>query len=99
MTQPRALLVAVLLTVSAAAAQPDAGEDRFERVVLAAQEAARQYRVPGAAVGVLFEGRSYTRGFGVTNVDHPLTVTDETLFQVGSISKTFTYSIPSSKVK
>ena len=31
-----------------------------------------------------------TAGFGVTNVDSPLDVTDETLFQIGSITKTFT---------
>jgi CubicO group peptidase (beta-lactamase class C family) len=40
-------------------------------------------------VGVLDHGQNYTAGFGVTNVDHPLLVTDETLFQIGSITKTF----------
>ncbi|MBN1402713.1 MAG: beta-lactamase family protein, partial [Anaerolineae bacterium] len=29
-------------------------------------------------------------GLGVTHVDHPLEVTDDTIFQIGSISKTFT---------
>jgi len=47
-------------------------------------------KVPGVAVGVLHEGEIHTAGFGVTNVDHPLSVTDETLFQIGSITKTFT---------
>ena len=47
-------------------------------------------KIPGVAVGVLYEGETYTAGFGVTNVDHPLSVTDETLFQIGSITKTFT---------
>ncbi len=46
--------------------------------------------VPGIAVGILHEGETHTAGFGVTNVDHPLPVTDETLFQIGSITKTFT---------
>ena len=46
--------------------------------------------VPGAAIGVLYGDETYTAGFGVTNVDHPLPVTDETLFQIGSITKTFT---------
>ncbi len=47
-------------------------------------------RVPGVAVGILHEGETYSAGFGVTNADHPLPVTGETLFQIGSITKTFT---------
>ncbi|MHC5079208.1 MAG: serine hydrolase domain-containing protein [Planctomycetota bacterium] len=47
-------------------------------------------RVPGAALGVVNGAETFTTGFGVTNVDHPIDVTDETFFQVGSISKTFT---------
>jgi CubicO group peptidase (beta-lactamase class C family) len=49
-----------------------------------------QKEVPGVAVGMLHQGETFTAGFGVTNVDHPLPVTDETLFQIGSITKTFT---------
>lgn len=47
-------------------------------------------RVPGIAVGISHKGDEATAGFGVTNIDHPLPVTDETLFQIGSITKTFT---------
>jgi CubicO group peptidase (beta-lactamase class C family) len=46
--------------------------------------------VPGLAMGVLHDGVMYTGGFGVTNVTHPLPVDADTLFQVGSTSKTFT---------
>lgn len=46
--------------------------------------------VPGVAAGILHEGETRSAGFGVTNVEHPLDVTDETLFQIGSITKTFT---------
>jgi len=46
--------------------------------------------VPGVVVGILHEGEARTAGFGVTHNDHPLEVTDETLFQIGSITKTFT---------
>ena len=45
--------------------------------------------VPGAAAGVLVGGEAATASVGVTNVEHPLPVTDTTLFQVGSITKTF----------
>ena len=46
--------------------------------------------IPGVAVGILHKGETVTAGFGVTNVNHPLPVTDDTLFQIGSITKTFT---------
>ena len=46
--------------------------------------------VPGMSIGVLYNGEMHTAGFGITNVKHPLEVTDETLFQIGSISKTYT---------
>jgi CubicO group peptidase (beta-lactamase class C family) len=48
-----------------------------------------QKKVPGVAAGILYQGETYAGGWGVTNVDHPLPVTDETLFQIGSITKTF----------
>jgi CubicO group peptidase (beta-lactamase class C family) len=47
-------------------------------------------KVPGAVVGVLHRGEVRSAGFGITNIDHPLPVTDDTLFQIGSITKTFT---------
>jgi CubicO group peptidase (beta-lactamase class C family) len=46
--------------------------------------------IPGLAVGVWHAGIEQVAGFGVTSVEHPLPVTPGTLFQVGSISKTFT---------
>jgi len=46
--------------------------------------------IPGLSVGVWHNGIEQAAGFGVTSVEHPLPVTPDTLFQVGSISKTFT---------
>ncbi len=46
--------------------------------------------IPGLAVGLWHAGHEQTAGFGVTSVENPLPVTPDTLFQVGSISKTFT---------
>jgi CubicO group peptidase (beta-lactamase class C family) len=48
--------------------------------------------VPGLAVGVIAEARWYAGGSGVTHLEHPLQVTPDTLFQVGSTSKTFAAS-------
>src|SRR5689334_4476846 len=49
-----------------------------------------RYRIPGVAVGMCWRGRSYLRGFGVTDVDHPTPVTADTVFRVASTTKTFT---------
>jgi CubicO group peptidase (beta-lactamase class C family) len=47
-------------------------------------------RVPGVAIGLLHDQEVYCAGFGVTSLDNPLPVTPDTLFQIGSITKTFT---------
>jgi CubicO group peptidase (beta-lactamase class C family) len=49
-----------------------------------------KYQIPGAAVAVLYQGQEHVRGFGVTNVRHPVPVDGDTLFQIGSTTKTFT---------
>ncbi|NIP34966.1 MAG: serine hydrolase, partial [Thermoplasmata archaeon] len=49
----------------------------------------REFHVPGVAVGVLHGDETFTEGLGVTNVDHPIAVDETTLFQIGSITKTF----------
>jgi CubicO group peptidase (beta-lactamase class C family) len=49
----------------------------------------QRYRVPGLAVAVLHNGQNYAQGFGVRSIENPLPVTPDTLFQIGSISKTF----------
>lgn len=46
--------------------------------------------IPGVALGLISGDESYTAGFGVTSLDNPLTVTSDTLFQIGSITKTIT---------
>jgi CubicO group peptidase (beta-lactamase class C family) len=49
-----------------------------------------EFTVPGVAVGVLREDEEDVAGFGVTSVENPLAVDGDTLFQIGSITKTFT---------
>ncbi|MBI1801984.1 MAG: beta-lactamase family protein [Chloroflexi bacterium] len=48
------------------------------------------YHVPGVAVGILHRGEEHYAHLGVTNVAHPLAVDSDTLFQIGSTTKTFT---------
>jgi CubicO group peptidase (beta-lactamase class C family) len=68
----------------------DNAQDTFDQLRAFVETRMQQTGVPGVVIGILHEGKTYTAGFGVTSVDHPLPVTDETLFQIGSISKTFT---------
>jgi len=62
----------------------------WDRLTETAERRLETTGVPGASVGVLHEGEIRTVGLGVTNADHPLPVTDDTLHQIGSITKTFT---------
>lgn len=68
----------------------DITDPRFRAVCEKILELMDKHKVPGMSIGVLCDGVEYTAGFGVTNIDHPLPVTSETLFQIGSTSKTFT---------
>ncbi len=78
---------AFLLLLAAAAPAQDA---RFESVSRFVTEKMKELDIPGAALGIFHQGASQTRAFGVTSVENALPVTDETLFQIGSISKTYT---------
>lgn len=51
---------------------------------------AEKLGLPGVAVGVLTGGREDFACHGVTSVDNPLPVDRDTMFVVGSVSKTFT---------
>jgi CubicO group peptidase (beta-lactamase class C family) len=51
------------------------------------------YHVPGIAVGIWNDGEEELGGWGVTNVDHPLDVNGDTLFQIASITKTITATV------
>ena len=53
-------------------------------------EMATRLEVPGVAAGVLLDGKEEYAFFGVTSVENPLPVQEETLFQFGSTGKTFT---------
>jgi CubicO group peptidase (beta-lactamase class C family) len=65
----------------------------FDDLCAALESALAETATPGAAVGLLREGEEHVAGFGVTSVESPLEVTPETLFQIGSITKTFTGTV------
>ncbi len=64
---------------------PLAGVDRY------IESSMRAWKVPGLAVAVVHQGRVIlARGYGVRRVGSADPVTDETLFAIGSATKTFT---------
>ena len=62
----------------------------FARVGDAVRAAMEETQTPGVAVGLLQDGTEEAAGFGITSTENPLEVTPDTLFQIGSITKTFT---------
>ncbi len=65
-------------------------QSKWGRLRREAARARKEHAVPGVLVGVLHKGRARIAGYGVTNHEHPLKVTKSTLFQIGSITKTYT---------
>ncbi|MDB5040049.1 MAG: ampC [Candidatus Eremiobacteraeota bacterium] len=55
----------------------------------------KQYGIPGMAVGVTVDGRHYVFDYGVASKATGKHVDDSTLFEIGSITKTFTASLVS----
>ncbi len=62
----------------------------FRSVVEALVAAMRVHQVPGAAVGLLAGDREEHATFGLASLSSMRPVTPETLFQIGSLSKTYT---------
>jgi len=65
----------------------------FDRVCDAIRASMEETQTPGVAVGMLHQGEEEVAGFGVTSIENPLEVTPDTLFQIGSITKTFTGTV------
>lgn len=51
--------------------------------------------IAGMAVGITADGRTYVFNYGIASKQPRLPVTDRTLFEIGSVSKTFTATLAS----
>jgi CubicO group peptidase (beta-lactamase class C family) len=64
-------------------------DEKFQTVCDEIPREMERLKIPGVAFGIWDQGQERTAGFGVTSVENPLPVDAGTLFQIGSISKTF----------
>jgi beta-lactamase class C len=88
------LCVCALLPMSSHAAGD--GKADIETVVAQAiRPVVERYGVPGMEVGIVTKGQSYTYDYGVASKATGRPVTDNTLFEIGSVSKTFTATLAS----
>jgi CubicO group peptidase (beta-lactamase class C family) len=65
-------------------------ESKFKELIEYAKEAMQREHVPGLGIGLYVDGQEYVEGLGITSIENPLPVTPPTLFQIGSITKTYT---------
>jgi beta-lactamase class C len=88
------LCVLILLPVkSHAVDHPQTGiGDGVAQVIRPLME---HYGIPGMAVGIVVKGQDYVFDYGVESTATGATIEHDTLFEVGSISKTFTATLAS----
>jgi CubicO group peptidase (beta-lactamase class C family) len=65
-------------------------DPKFRLLCTEVVQSMERLHVPGVALGIIHGDVEHTAGFGVTNIDHPLPVDADTLFQIGSTTKTVT---------
>ena len=68
--------------------------DRIRRAVdNAVRPMMAKEHIPGMAVGITISGKSWIFNYGVASTETHKAVSDDTLFEIGSISKTFTATL------
>nr|WP_225765536.1 class C beta-lactamase [Inquilinus sp. Marseille-Q2685] len=86
-----ALATAALLLGTPANAADVPSRDRLESVVRdAVAPVLKENDIPGMAVAVTAQGKQYFFNYGVAARESGQKVTEDTLFEIGSVSKTFT---------
>ncbi|MDN4054833.1 class C beta-lactamase [Massilia sp. YIM B02763] len=87
-----AVLAALALNTAPAAVAADAAAVRaaVDRVI---RPLMKEYDVPGLAVGVTVDGQALFFNYGVAARDGGKPVSETTLFELGSVSKTFTATL------
>ncbi len=89
-----ALFISALFDFSPAHAAPQDQDAKVRQLVDdAIKPVIAQHNIPGMAVGVTIDGRRYFVEYGDASINPKVSVTRDTLFELGSISKTFTATL------
>lgn len=87
----RFAFVALIVVVNVPGANALSAEPSKRSIEKAIQRAMDEFQVPGMAVSVVHDGKLfYSAGHGILEVGAEGSVTDQTLFQIASVSKAFT---------
>ena len=98
----RTLFAPVVLSLFLAAncngqAKSPASPDRtqaFAKIDEAAVAGIKKHNFPGISVGIVLNGKNiYAKGFGYANRDSKKLADENTVYQIGSVTKTFTGNI------
>lgn len=79
-----------LLALTSAVAMASAGQGAIDGAV---RQVMQQYAIPGLAIAVTVDGHRSFYNYGVASKQTQQEVSEETLFEIGSISKTFTATL------
>ena len=86
------LFTSILFTVNAQ--EPVINDSRLKALEPAFEKLLKDWKAPGFAVAVVYKNKViYTKGFGYRDMDKKLPVTTNTLFAIGSVTKSFTSSL------
>lgn len=87
----KSLFYLALFSLSASCVAADFSSQQVTSLVKAAIEPLmEQQAIPGMSVAVLYKGRAQFVNLGVADLESRRRVTENTLFELGSVSKTFT---------
>lgn len=90
---PTLLALACSLSFTQLAGAAEATQDLDAKVQQAAEQVMQQYNVPGMAIALTVNGQQFFYNYGVAAKDTRQAVSSDTLFELGSISKTFTATL------
>ncbi|KWO64650.1 class C beta-lactamase [Burkholderia ubonensis] len=95
----RSLMMAAAFSMSAISASSHAADHAQDKLGRVVSEAIRpvmaKYDVAGMAVGIIVNGEPHVFNFGVASTATQVPVTRDTLFELGSVSKTLTATLAS----